>query len=170
MTVTPATKELSNVTGHCQAENVGTGFKEVQAHKCQQSVCLDIIAVPMHRAGWVTHILQWAREPSNAKYVSIGHQAAVNGPVILTFVTVVVSLCTSWLNHQDAACDTVERHFKVVEIKPHSLSYLHLSYYVVMSLCDYFFFSRRLATTPINATSSHFWWVELILDHYFYFN
>ena len=113
MTVTPATKELSNVTGHCQAENVGTGFKEVQAHKCQQNACLHIIAVPMHQAGWVTDIPQWAREPSNAKYVSIGHHAAVIGPVILGFVTVVVSLCTSWLNHRDAACDTVERKFKV---------------------------------------------------------
>ena len=113
MTVTPATKELSNVTGHCQAENVGTGFKEVQAHKCQQNACLNTIAVPMHQAGWVTDIPQWAREPSNAKYVSIGHHAAVSGPVILGFVTVVVSLCTSWLNHRDAACDTVERKFKV---------------------------------------------------------
>ena len=162
MTVTQATKELSNVTGRCQPENAGTGFKEVQAHRCQQSVCLDIIAVPMHRAGWVTHIPQWAREPSNAKYVSIGHQAAVNGPVILTFVTVVVSLCTSWLNHRDATCDTVERHFKVVEIKPHSLSYLHFkynniramlkSYYVVMSLCAVFIFFSLGGSPPPPST------------------
>ena len=61
----------------------------------------------------MTDIPQWAREPSNVKYVSTGYHAAVIGPVILGFVTVVVSLCTSWLNHRDAACDTVERKFKV---------------------------------------------------------
>ena len=61
----------------------------------------------------MAHIPQWAREPFNAKCVSTGHQAAVSGPVTLGFVTVAVSLCTSWLRHPYVACDTVERKFKV---------------------------------------------------------
>ena len=105
-------------------EKAGTDSREMQAHRCQLSVYLNFSVVPMHRAGWVAHIPQWGREPFNAKCVSTGHQAAVSGPVIFWFVTVVVSLCTNWIGHQPVVCDIVERKLKVGNCMEHGLFFL----------------------------------------------
>ena len=122
-TVTQLTKGLPNVTA--QLEKAGTDSWEMQAHRCQLSAFLNISVVPMHRAGWVAHIPRWGREPFNAKCVSIGHRAAVSGPVISRFVIAGVSFCTSWIGHQPAVCDFVERNLKVGNSLEHEFFFLH---------------------------------------------
>ena len=85
----------------------GIGSQDLLVIRCLKTWLLSISVVRMRQVGSTEVIPQWLMELSNGKSVSIGPLTTAVGLPTSVFATVVLSLCTSCLQHVTAICDTV---------------------------------------------------------------
>lgn len=110
-TVPKVIRELPHVTDHFPG--AGIDFKDLLVNRCLTRACLRSGVARMRQVGWEVVTLQWLKELLSGKCVSIGPLAAVSCLPTSGFVTVVVSMCTSYIQRQLAVYVIVATGSKV---------------------------------------------------------